>query len=50
LETLQVEMLEKDPRQDYFVLSGEALCQYLLRHRPGALVIARGPMPFLSGN
>jgi aldehyde:ferredoxin oxidoreductase len=50
LETLQVETLEKDPRQDYFVLSGEALCQYLLRRDPGALVIARGPLAFLSGN
>ena len=50
LETLQVETLEKDPRKDYFVLSGETLCQYLLRRDPGALVIARGPMPFLSGN
>ena len=50
LETLQVETLEKDPREDYFVLSGETLCQHLLRRDPGALVIARGPMPFLSGN
>jgi aldehyde:ferredoxin oxidoreductase len=50
LETLHVEALEKDPREDYFVLSGEALCQYLLRRDPGVLVIARGPMPFLSGN
>ena len=50
LETLQVETLEKDPREDYFVLSGETLCQYLLRRDPGALVIARGPLPFLSGN
>ena len=50
LETLQVEALEKDPREDYFVLSGETLCQYLLRREPGALVIARGPLPFLSGN
>lgn len=50
LETLQVETLEKDPREDYFVLSGETLCQYLLRRDPGVLVIARGPMPFLSGN
>ena len=50
LETLQVETLEKDPREDYFVLSGEALCQYLLRRDPDALVIARGPLPFLSGN
>jgi hypothetical protein len=50
LEALHVETLEKDPREDYFVLSGEALCQYLLRRDPGTLVIARGPMPFLSGN
>ncbi len=50
LETLQAETLEKDPREDYFVLSGETLCQYLLRRDPGALVIARGPLPFLSGN
>jgi aldehyde:ferredoxin oxidoreductase len=50
LETLQVETLEKDPREDYFVLSGETLCQYLLRREPDALVIARGPLPFLSGN
>ena len=50
LETLQVETLEKDSREDYFVLSGETLCQFLLRRDQGALVIARGPMPFLSGN
>jgi len=50
LETLQVETLEKDPREDYFVLSGETLCQYLLRRDRSALVIARGPLPFLSGN
>jgi len=50
LETLQVETLEKDPREDYFVLSGETLCQHLLRRDRSALVIARGPMPFLSGN
>ncbi len=50
LETLQVETLDKDPREDYFTLSGETLCQYLLRRDPGALVIARGPLPFLSGN
>lgn len=50
LETFQVENLEKDPREDYFVLSGETLCQYLLRRDRSALVIARGPLPFLSGN
>jgi aldehyde:ferredoxin oxidoreductase len=50
LETLQVETLDKDPREDYFALSGETLCQYLLRRNPKALAVARGPMPFLSGN
>ncbi len=50
LETLQVETLEKDARHDYFLLSGEALCQYLLRRDPEALIVARGPLPFLSGN
>jgi aldehyde:ferredoxin oxidoreductase len=50
LETLQVETLDKDPREDYFILSGEPLCQYLLRRDHDALVIARGPLPFLSGN
>ncbi len=50
LETLHVETLEKDPREDYFVLGGETLCQYLLRRDKDALVIARGPLPFLSGN
>jgi hypothetical protein len=50
LEALHVETLEKDPREDYLVLSGETLCQCLLRRAPNALVIARGPMPFLSGN
>jgi len=50
LETLPVETLNKDPREDYLVLSGETLCQYLLRRDAGTLVIARGPLPFLSGN
>ena len=50
LETLPVETLNEDPREDYLVLSGETLCQYLLRRDAGALVIARGPLPFLSGN
>jgi len=38
------------PDADSVLLSGEVLCQRLLREDPGALVIARGPMPFLSGN
>ncbi len=50
LETLTVESLEKDPREKYLVLSGEPLCQYLLRRDPGTLIIARGPTPFLTGN
>jgi hypothetical protein len=50
LETFAVESLEKDPREEYLVLSGEPLCQYLLRRDPDALIIARGPTPFLTGN
>jgi aldehyde:ferredoxin oxidoreductase len=50
LEMLNVETLQKDPREDYFALSGETLCQYLLRRNQKALAVARGPMPFLSGN
>jgi len=50
LRTLRPSALEHDPREVYGPLSGEALCQYLLREDPQALVIARGPLPFLSGN
>jgi len=50
IKTLRVETLDKDPREDYLSLSGETLCQYLLRRNSKALIVARGPMPFLSGN
>lgn len=50
LDTLRVETVKKEPREDYFVLSGEALCQYILRRDPAGMVIARGPLAFLSGN
>ena len=50
LETLDTEGLEKDPREEYFTLSGEPLCQYILRLHRDALVLARGPMAFLAGN
>lgn len=50
LRLLRPGMLATDPRADYSLLSGEALCQYLLCENRNALVIARGPMPFLSGN
>jgi aldehyde:ferredoxin oxidoreductase len=50
LETLEVKSLEKDPREEYLVLSGEPLCQYLLRRDPDTLICARGPAPFLTGN
>lgn len=50
LRTLNLASLPHDPREDYFLLGGEALCQYLLREDPEALVIARGPLPFLAGN
>ena len=50
LRLLHPATLDKDPRAEYFLLSGEALCHYLLHQDPDALVIARGPLPFLSGN
>jgi aldehyde:ferredoxin oxidoreductase len=50
LETLDAKALDRDPREDYGVLSGEPLCQLILRRTARALVIARGPLPFLSGN
>jgi aldehyde:ferredoxin oxidoreductase len=50
LEALAPEAPGRDPREDYFVLSGEPLCQYLLRRDAEALVVARGPLPFLAGN
>jgi aldehyde:ferredoxin oxidoreductase len=50
LETLNTEALEKDPWEEYFILSGESLCQYILRRRREALVMTRGPMAFLAGN
>lgn len=50
LRLLQPLALEKDSGAGYQLLSGEVLCQYLLREDPEALVLARGPMPFLSGN
>jgi aldehyde:ferredoxin oxidoreductase len=50
LRSLRPGTLAADPRADYSLLSGEALCQYLLRENLDDLIIARGPMPFLSGN
>jgi aldehyde:ferredoxin oxidoreductase len=50
LRLLNPVSMDQDPRADYRLLGGETLCQYLLRGDPDALVIARGPMPFLSGN
>lgn len=50
LETLEVNTLKKDPREEYLVLSGEPLCQYLLRGSPDSMIIARGPLPYLTGN
>jgi aldehyde:ferredoxin oxidoreductase len=38
------------PTADLPLLGGEALCHTLLREDPEALIIARGPLPFLSGN
>jgi aldehyde:ferredoxin oxidoreductase len=39
-----------EPAAHLPLLSGEVLCHTLLREEPDALVVARGPMPFLSGN
>ncbi len=50
LRTLRVGNVSHGPRDDYTLLGGESLCQFVLREDPGALVIARGPLPFLAGN
>ena len=50
LRLLRPGVLAKDPRADHSLLWGEALCQFLLRENPDDMIIARGPMPFLSGN
>ncbi len=50
LETLHAERLAHDDRESYLTLHGEALCQYLLRRDPRAMVIARGPFAYLAGN
>ncbi|MCJ7548536.1 MAG: hypothetical protein MUQ30_02515 [Anaerolineae bacterium] len=50
LETLRVETLPHDEREDYLTLHGEALCQYVMRRDDKTLTIARGPMAFLAGN
>lgn len=41
---------DHDAREDATLLGGEALCHYLLREDPDALILARGPLPFLAGN
>ncbi len=41
---------QHDNREDYGLMGGESLCQYILREDPAALIIARGPLPFLPGN
>ncbi|HSR30124.1 MAG TPA: aldehyde ferredoxin oxidoreductase C-terminal domain-containing protein [Anaerolineae bacterium] len=50
LRLLRPMALEQDPEDNYLLLSGEALCHYLLREDAETLVVARGSMPFLSGN
>jgi aldehyde:ferredoxin oxidoreductase len=50
LQSLRVETLPHDEREEYLTLHGEALCQYLLRRYPASLIIARGPLAFLAGN
>ena len=36
--------LNQDPRENYSILWGESLAQYLLRQNPDDLVITRGPL------
>jgi len=43
LETLNTEGLVKAPREAYFTLSGEALCQYILRRHREAADAGAGP-------
>ena len=50
LRLLNPVVLNQEPNADYLLLHGEALCHYLLREDPAAQIIARGPLPFLSGN
>jgi aldehyde:ferredoxin oxidoreductase len=50
LESLRVETLKHDEREEYLTLHGEAFCQYVLRRDARCLAIARGPMPYLAGN
>ncbi|MBN1920794.1 MAG: hypothetical protein JW892_06080 [Anaerolineae bacterium] len=50
LRTLHAGQAGSDPREDTTLLGGEALCQFLLRENSDALILARGPLPFLAGN
>ena len=50
LRTLHAGQPGSDPREDTTLLGGEALCQFLLREDSGALILARGLLPFLAGN
>ena len=50
LRVVRSEDTTDDPRRDYLLLGGEALCQRLLFEEREALVIARGPLAFLPGN
>ncbi|MFW6163902.1 MAG: aldehyde ferredoxin oxidoreductase N-terminal domain-containing protein [Planctomycetota bacterium] len=50
LRSLDSDHLDKDPREDYLALSGEALAQYLLRQDRTCMVLARGPMPYIFAN
>ncbi|MGC9347589.1 MAG: aldehyde ferredoxin oxidoreductase C-terminal domain-containing protein [Anaerolineae bacterium] len=50
LRTLRLADLHLGGGEDALLLWGEALAHYLLREDPGAVVVARGPLAFLSGN
>jgi len=50
LRTLHAGQAGTDSREDTTLLGGETLCQFLLRENSDALILARGPLPFLAGN
>ena len=50
LEIIENNKIGIGSRENYLVLSGETLCHYLLCRSPDTLIIARGPLPYMTGN
>ncbi|MBM3212195.1 hypothetical protein FJZ33_08245 [Candidatus Poribacteria bacterium] len=44
LDDIDPANLNKDPRENYHILYGESLAQYLLRQNPDDMIITRGPL------